>query len=92
MVMFLSYIIAIVITLALAIILYPISAVFFIVAKVGYVLGILADFIFTHTNSGIKKLWSDIKHTRVIRDEPINTDNSTIFEKNPVFIENNTKE
>lgn len=67
MVMILSYIIAVVITIFLAVFLYPISAFFYVIGKIGYVLGILADYIFEHTNSGIKKLWEDIRKTRVVR-------------------------
>lgn len=68
MVILLSYFISIVITVVLATILYPISAIFFIIGKVGHVLGKLADYIFSHANSTIAKLWSDIKHTKVVRE------------------------
>lgn len=60
-----------IITVVLAIILYPISGVFFVIGRIGYVLGQLADYIFTKTNFIIKKLWADIKHTRVVRDDAI---------------------
>lgn len=72
MVMFLSYVIAVIITIILAILLYPISAVFFVIGKIGSILGLLADFIFSHTNSAIKNLWEDIRHTKVIRDNNSN--------------------
>lgn len=84
MVIILSYIIAIIITLVLAIILYPISTVFFLVGSVGKVIYKLGDFIFKRTNKGIKKLWSDIKHTKIVRD---NTPNKADVEISEVFEE-----
>lgn len=68
MVIILSYIIAVILTIILAIILYPISTVFFLVGSVGKAIYKLGDFIFKHTNKGIRKLWSDIKHTKIVHD------------------------
>lgn len=87
MVMFLSYIIAVILTIVLAIILYPISALFFIIGKIGYVLGNLADFIFNHTNSGIKKLWSDVMHTRMVRDDVVIDPETTVIDATPVLVD-----
>ena len=58
MVVALSYVIAVILTLALAVLLYPISAVFWILG----LLGKIADRLFTFTNRVIKSLWSDIKN------------------------------
>ena len=69
MVIVLSYIIAVIITIVLAILLYPISTVFFLVGSVGKVIYKLGDFIFKRTNKGIRKLWSDIKHTKIVHDD-----------------------
>ncbi len=69
MVIFLSYIIAVVITAILAVVLYPIASLFWVIGKVGNYIGIISKFIFSHTNGGIKKLWDDIKRTRIVKDE-----------------------
>ncbi len=87
MVIVLSYIIAVIITIILAIMLYPISAIFFIIGKIGYVLGRLANFIFSHTNSGIKKLWSDIKHTKIVRDDEITEPESTVIKEDSTLVD-----
>ncbi len=56
MVVFLSRIIALVITILLACILYPISGVFWIMAVIGKIGGVL----FEWTNKTIKSLWNDV--------------------------------
>lgn len=69
MVVVISYIIAVILTVILAIFLYPISMIFFLVGYFGKMTYKLGDFIFNHTNKGIKKLWSDIKHTKIVHDD-----------------------
>ncbi len=78
MVIIISYVIAIVLTIVLAIVLYPISAIFYIVGFFGKLVGSLGDFIFKHANRGIKKLWSDIRHTKVVRDNSVDNRDSNI--------------
>lgn len=68
MVIFLSYIIAVILTTVLAVILYPIASLFWVIGKIGYYIGIISKFIFFHTNSTIKKLWDDIRKTRIVKD------------------------
>lgn len=91
MVIMLSYLIAVIITVVLAIVLYPISAIFYVVGKIGYVLGKLADFIFSRTNSAIRKLWADIKNTKIVRDGgETNTETAVEYENNN-YVENEVK-
>lgn len=59
MIVALSYIIAIVLTLAIAIFLYPISAFFWVLG----VLGKISDNLFSFTNTMIKSLWRDIRNS-----------------------------
>ena len=59
MVVALSYIIAIVLTIALAIILYPISAFFWLLG----LLGKISDTLFAFTNRVIKSLWRDLRNS-----------------------------
>ncbi|MBE5872299.1 MAG: hypothetical protein E7294_13765 [Lachnospiraceae bacterium] len=82
MVLLLSYIIAIIITILLAIGLYPIAAFFWFIGIIGKMVGSLADFIFAHTNAGIKKLWEDIRHTKVVRDD--SEDSLSDFQSSPL--------
>ena len=56
MVSALSYIIAVVITMCLAIVLYPISALFWILGLFGKI----ADLLFDFTTKLIRSLWQDI--------------------------------
>ncbi|MBR3588217.1 MAG: hypothetical protein IKL16_01500 [Clostridia bacterium] len=58
MVVALSYVIAIILTIALAILLYPISAFFWLLG----LLGKIADKLFVFTNGAIKSLWRDIRN------------------------------
>lgn len=82
MIVVLSYFIAIIITLVIGVLMYPIASVFWIVGVVGKMISGIADFIFRNTNSGIKKLWADIRHTKVVRevnnDVPFVEDNNVI--------------
>lgn len=57
MVVALSYVIAIILTLTLAIILYPISGLFWVLG----LLGKISDNMFSFTNRVIKSLWRDIR-------------------------------
>ena len=57
MVVALSYIIAIILTVALAILLYPISACFWVLG----LLGKISDKMFVFTNKAIKSLWRDLR-------------------------------
>lgn len=57
MIVALSYFIAVILTIALAVLLYPISGFFWILG----LLGRISDSIFSFTNRVIKSLWRDIK-------------------------------
>ncbi len=57
MIVALSYVIATILTLALAIVLYPISGIFWVLG----LLGKAADNLFAFTNGKIKSLWKDIR-------------------------------
>ena len=71
MVRALSYIIAVIITVALAIILYPIAALFWVFG----LLGKLSDGLFTFTKWAISALWRDLSAS----DQPYtNTNNPKI--------------
>ena len=59
MVVALSYVIAITLTVGLAIFLYPVSAFFWILG----LLGKISDNLFSFTNRVIKSLWRDIRNT-----------------------------
>jgi len=61
MVKVLSYIIAVVLTLLLALALYPIAILFWVLKWAGQIVGIISDWIFVHTNSAITRLWQDLK-------------------------------
>ena len=67
MVNVLSKIIAVLITVILACVLYPIAAFFWILG----IIGKLSDNIFSFTNSVIKKLWSDIKEEGAVNTQNI---------------------
>ena len=57
----LSYVIAVILTVLLVCILYPIAGIFWIIGKIGDVVGVISDWIFTHANSAIKQLWSELR-------------------------------
>ena len=59
MVVALSYVIAVILTLALAIFLYPISGFFWVLG----LLGKISDNLFAFTNRVIKSLWKDIRNS-----------------------------
>ena len=65
MVVALSYIIAIILTLALAIFLYPVSAFFWVLG----LLGKISDNLFAFTNRVIKSLWRDIRNSDISTEE-----------------------
>ena len=71
MVRALSYIIAVIITVALAIILYPIAALFWVFG----LLGKLSDGLFAFTKRTISALWRDLKMSE---QAYTNTPNPTI--------------
>ena len=56
MVVALSYILAVILTAAIAIVLYPISAIFWVLG----LLGELSEYMFDFTQRTIKHLWKDI--------------------------------
>lgn len=58
MIVALSYVIAVVLTLALAIFLYPISGFFWVLGLLGKV----SDNLFGFTNRVIKSLWKDLRN------------------------------
>lgn len=68
MIAVLSYIIAIIITLVLAIILYPVAGLFWLLEQIGKILvwifnlfGKVASNMFEFTTKVIRSLWKDIK-------------------------------
>ena len=58
----LSFFIACILTALLVCILYPIAAVFWLLGKIGYFVGLVSTWIFTHTNNVIKRLWAELKN------------------------------
>ena len=60
MVVALSYIFAVIITAALAIVLYPIAAIFWIMG----IFGRLAEGMFAFTQSAIQSLWKDLGNVK----------------------------
>lgn len=63
MIKMLSYIIACILTVLLVCILYPIACIFWLMGMVGKIVGIVSEWIFTHTNQMIKNLWADLRST-----------------------------
>lgn len=57
MVLALSYVIALILTVVIAIFLYPISGFFWVLG----LLGKISDKLFAFTNKAIKSLWADLK-------------------------------
>ncbi len=57
MVVFLSYVLAVILTLALAIFLYPVAAFFWVIGLFGKI----ADGMFSFTSRTISKLWQDLR-------------------------------
>ena len=58
----LSFIIACILTVLLAMILYPIAAIFWFIGIVGDVVGVISKWIFTHANRMIQYLWADLRN------------------------------
>ena len=75
MVVALSYVLAVIITAALAVVLYPIAAIFWIMG----IFGRLAEGMFAFTQSAIKSLWKDLGNVK--RTSPV------IVEEKPQMIE-----
>ena len=61
MVVVISYIVAIILTVLLALTLYPVAAMFWVLG----LLGKLSDTLFSFTRKTIKGLWSDINNTEI---------------------------
>ena len=59
MIVALSYVIAVVLTLALAVCLYPVSGLFWVLG----LLGKISDNLFSFTNRVIKSLWKDLRQS-----------------------------
>ena len=75
MIVFLSYVIAFFLTLALAVLLYPVAAFFWVFEMIGKVLvvifdafGKVSDGMFRFTTKVIRRLWKDIRN---IEKQPI---------------------
>lgn len=60
MVLVLSYLLAVILTVALAIVLYPIAAVFWILGLFGKI----SDKMFKFTKKAISRLWKDLKESK----------------------------
>lgn len=63
MVVVLSTVIACILTVLLACFLYPIAGLFWVVGKVGEIVGIIGNWIFTHANMAVKRLWADLRNS-----------------------------
>ncbi len=63
MISILSYLVALIITTCLAIVLYPISAVFWLLGQCGKA----SDVLFSFTTRVIRSLWKDVLETRIKR-------------------------
>ncbi len=59
MVKLISYIVAVVLTVLIALILYPIAALFYLFS----IIGKISDNLFKWANSTIKKLWKEVKES-----------------------------
>lgn len=71
MVVALSYIFAVIITLALAVILYPIAGLFWFLGLFGK----MADWMFRFTKRAISSLWKDIRNIH----NPMNNENNNVI-------------
>lgn len=58
----LSFIIACILTVLLAMILYPIAAIFWLIGIIGDVVGVVSKWIFVHANRMIHYLWADLRN------------------------------
>ena len=63
MIVVLSTVIACVLTALLACFLYPVAGLFWFLGKVGDIVGIIGNWIFTHANAAIKHLWADLRNS-----------------------------
>ena len=61
MIFVLSFAIACILTVMLVCILYPIAGLFWVVGRLGKIIGIISDWIFNHANMMIKHLWADLR-------------------------------
>ena len=59
MVKLISYIVAIVLTALIALVLYPLAALFYLFS----IIGKISDNLFKWANNTIKKLWNDVKES-----------------------------
>jgi len=57
----LSYFIASLLTVLLACLLYPVAALFWIAGKIGWIVGIIGDWVYEHANAAIKKMWEELR-------------------------------
>lgn len=57
----LSFIIACILTILLALALYPIAIIFWAISRIGDAVGFFSKWVFTLANRAIKYLWSDLK-------------------------------
>lgn len=58
----LSFIIACILTALLVCILYPIAAVFWFLGRIGYIVGLVSNWIFSHANAAIQQLWAELRN------------------------------
>lgn len=61
MVKVLSFVIACILTMLLVCILYPVAGLFWLIGKIGKIVGIVSDWIFNHANTAVKYLWADLR-------------------------------
>lgn len=78
MIVVLSTVIACILTALLACFLYPIAGLFWFLGKVGDIVGIIGNWIFTHANAAIKHLWADLRNSS--KGTSDNKDNNGIID------------
>ena len=65
----LSFLIACALTVLLVAILYPIAAIFWILGQIGYFVGMVSEWIFSHANTIIRRLWAELRNTQELPDD-----------------------
>lgn len=78
MVIFISYTIAVILTVIIACTLYPIAGVFYVIDMIGNAVGWISKKAFMIANGAVKYLWSDIARTRIVKNVPNQTDDVLI--------------
>lgn len=74
----LSYVIAVIITLLLVCLLYPVACLFWVLGALGRIVGGISDWIFVHANNTIRNLWAELRNSP--NDSPNNSSNDDILQ------------